>query len=208
MTARRRRGRTGTVRSEDGGFALVEAAVAGGVLAIVLALFAVSVQHMVTGTRRVQSVADSATQARQALGQLSRQLSYASAVNVPVQVGQDWYLELRTDPARDGGPATCTQWRLVAATDELQVRSWDLVALVPTAWSTVARRVVNEPATQQPFTLYLADTAFTLLRVRVDLRVHHDGGPALQSEGQYTLRNSAEAPAPSPTAVCTGMGRS
>ncbi len=195
-------------RREDGGFALAEAAVAAGVLAAVLAMFAVSVQHMVTATRRVQSVADSATQARQAVGGLSRQLSYASAANVPVQVGQDWYLEVRTDPARDGGPVTCTQWRLVDATDELQVRSWNLVTVAPTPWSTLARRVVNDPGTQRPFTLYVADTAFRLLRVRVDLRVQHGGGPVLQNEGQYTLRNSADAPAPSPSAVCTGPGRS
>ncbi len=194
-------------RRDEAGFTLVEFIVASGILTVLLAVFAVSIQHMASSAIRVQSVADSSTQARQAVDRLSRQLSYASAVNTPVRVGDDWYLEFQTDAAPDGGDATCTQWRLLGASDELQMRQWSLVTAVPTAWSTIAQPVVNDPTTQQPFTVFDVDTAFTLLRVGIDVRIQNRTGPVLQNQGQYTVRNSADAPSPSPTAVCTQVGR-
>jgi prepilin-type N-terminal cleavage/methylation domain-containing protein len=194
-------------RRDDAGFTLVEFVVASAILSTLLTVFLVSVQSMAGSATRVQAVADSATQARQALDRIGRQLAYASAVNTPVLVGQNWYLEYETDAVPNGGLPTCTQWRLVAASDQLQVRSWSQVDNTPSSWTIVARSVVNDPATQPPFAVYDTDSGYTLLRVGVDLRVQLRNAPVLQNQAQYTLRNSADAPSPSATTVCTTAGR-
>ena len=206
MTERRPRAR------RDGGFTVTEFVVAMGALSVLLVVFLLTVRVMASTAIRVQSVADTSTQGRQALDRFSRQISYASAVNLPVSVvpsdtpasteGAAWYLELFSEAVLNGGTSTCTQWRLLPVSDRLQMRTWNVVTWTPSAWTTVAQPVVNDPVTQPPFAVGGTDTTYQLVRVAVDLRIRNRTGPILQSQSQYTIRNSADAPTPSAAAVC------
>lgn len=177
------------------------------VFTLVVAVFLAGVRLMTSGTSRIRSTADSATAARGALDVLSRQLSFASATNTPVRSGRAWYLEFQTDAVKGGSDPTCTQWRYDAGTGMLQWRQWSLVTLAPGGWVTAARGLVNDPDTQPPFTLAQPDTRFRLMRMVVDLHIRTASGPTLQTQGQYTMRNAAEAPVPGANTVCSQAGR-
>jgi prepilin-type N-terminal cleavage/methylation domain-containing protein len=194
-------------RPDDGGFTLVELAVAMCVFSVVLLVFLNAVRIMAATTARVYASTTVATEGRGTLDLLSRQLGFASAANVPVQVGQNWYLEFESDAVKAGGDPQCTQWRYQPSTALLQYRTWSTVTLVATAWFTLARTMVNDPTTQQPFTLLGSDAGFTVMRVTADLRLKSSVGSIVQSQGQFTLRNSLDAPIPTSNTVCTQLGR-
>jgi type II secretory pathway pseudopilin PulG len=194
-------------RPDDAGTTIVELAAAMTVFAIVLAVFINTLRIMASTTSRVYASTTSTTDGRQTLDALSRQLGFASAANLAVRVGQNWYLEFESDAVKAGSDPQCTQWRYQSSTGLLQYRTWSTVTLVTSSWSTAARSIVNDPTTQPPFTLLPTDTGFTLMRVTVDLRLRTSVGTIMQSQGQFTLRNSADAPVPTTSTVCTQLGR-
>jgi type II secretory pathway pseudopilin PulG len=194
-------------RHDDAGFTLVDSLVAMIVLGVLLAAFVRTVSLMTSTTTRVLSTGDAATEGRAASDALGRQLTTATATNTPVLSGGNWYLEFSTDVVKAGNDQQCTQWRYQPGGRLLQYRTWSSVTLAPTPWTTVSRAVVNDVTTQPPFTVYPSDSGFTLPRVAVDLRMATTVGSVVQTQGQYTLRNSTDAPPPSPSTVCTQLGR-
>src|SRR5205085_1351765 len=126
--------------------------------AIVLAVFINTLRIMASTTSRVYASTTATTDGRQVLDVLSRQLGFASAANLPVQVGQNWYLEFESDAVNAGSDPQCTQWRYQNSTGLVQYRSWSTVTLLGSTWSTAARSIVNDPTTQPPFTLLPNDT--------------------------------------------------
>jgi hypothetical protein len=174
---------------------------------IVLIVFLGTLRTMASTTARVFASTTATADGRQALDVLSRQLGFASAANLPVQSGQNWYLEFESDAVKAGGDPQCTQWRYQPSTALLQYRTWSTVTLAASSWITVARSVVNDPTTQQPFTLLATDTGFTVTRAALDLRLKTSVGTIMQTQGQFTLRNSVGAPAPTTSTVCTQLGR-
>lgn len=200
-------------RRDDDGFTVVEVVLAMAVLAVAFGVFATALRIMTTATSRVSSVGTSATAARQAGDLLGRQASVASAANIPGlgQTGTTWYVEFTTDAVRAGDDPQCTQWRYLppaaGRTGTLDYRTSSTVTRVVGTWQTVASSLVNDPLTQPPFTLYPPDAGFKVMRLSTDLRVQVPGGPVLQSQGQYTLRNSLDAPVPTTNGVCTWMDR-
>jgi hypothetical protein len=194
-------------RRDDGGYTLIELAAAMGVFTIVLAVFINTLRVMASTTSRVYASTTAATDGRQALDVLSRQLGFASAANLPVRSGQNWYLEFESDAVKAGNDSLCTQWRYQNSTGLLQYRTWSTVTLTASAWSTTARSMVNDPTTQPPFTLLASDAGFRVMRVAVGLRLTTSVGTIMQSQGQFTLRNSLDAPVPTTTTVCTQLGR-
>src|SRR3954451_3759948 len=193
-------------RRDDAGFTLVEVAIAMLVLSVLLAVFVRAVSLMTSTTTRVTTTGEAVTEGRAASDALGRQLGTASATNTAVLAGGNWYLEFSTDEVKAGADRQCTQWRYQPSTQRLEYRTWSTVTLTATSWITVSDAVVNT-GSQPPFTVYASDSAFMLPRVAVDLRLATRVGSVVQVQGQYTLRNSVDAPPPSPSTVCTQLGR-
>jgi hypothetical protein len=195
-------------RDRDAGVTVVELLVAMSAFAVVLAVFLDAVHVMTTSMSRVAATARSGTQSRAVADVLGRQLGYASAANLPFyDTGTaTWYLEFESDTVRAGDDSRCTQWRYQSSSHLLQYRSWSVVTLAATSWTTVSDALVNDPVTEPPFSLLLSDAGFSVMRVAVNLRLDA-GDTEVQSHGQYTLRNSLEAPVPTTSTVCTQLGR-
>jgi type II secretory pathway pseudopilin PulG len=193
-------------RDDDAGTTLIEILVAMIVLSMLLAVFVRAVGLMTSTTTRVTTTAEVVTEGRAASDLLGRQLATASATNTPVLTGGKWYLEFSTDQVKAGTDRQCTQWRYTPSTRTLEYRTWSVVTLVATGWWRVSDAVVNTTA-QPPFSVYPSDSTFMLPRVAVDLRLATTVGSVVQTQGQYTLRNSLDAPPPTASTVCTQLGR-
>ena len=193
-------------RDDDRGSTLVEVLIAMIVLSLLLVVFVRAVALVTSTTTRVTTTGEVATEGRAASDALGRQLAIASATNTPVQAGGKWYLEFSTDEVKAGSDRQCTQWRYTPSTKRLEYRTWSVVTLVASAWIPVSDAMVNT-SSQPPFTVYPSDSTFMLPRVAVDLRLATTVGNVVQTQGQYTLRNSLDAPPPGPSTVCTQLGR-
>ena len=195
-------------RREDDGITLMEVLVAMSLFTLVLVVFVDAVRIMTGSLSRVSATSASVTQSRAAADVLGRQLAYASAANLPYydSARSTWYFEFESDATKAGSDSSCTQWRYQSS-GLLQYRTWSVVTLLATGWTTVTSTLANDPATQPPFTLLPSDTGFSVMRVGVDLRVRTAAGNLVQNQGQYTLRNSLEAPVPTTSTVCTQLGR-
>src|SRR5674536_356756 len=129
------------------GLTLVELVVAMGLYGVLRAVLMSAIIGMIGNLRKTQGIAGASGQARGAFDRLDRQLRYATAVNRPVLVGQDWYLDFAT--LNTSGQIECRQWRVEAATELLQQRTWPVGTVAPAtppSWAGVATGVVNNPA--------------------------------------------------------------
>ena len=194
-------------RRADDGVTLLEVVAAMAVFSIVLLVFFQAVRAMTSSMTRVSVVSDSVTRSRTASDVLARQLGYASAANLPVTNNGTAYFEFESDAVKAGADSQCTQWRYQSSTGLLQYRTWSEVTLASSGWTTVASSMVNNPVTQPPFTLLGSDAGFSVMRVAVDLRFSTSVGAVVQTQGQYTMRNSLDAPVPATSTVCTQLGR-
>ena len=167
------------------GFTLVELVVAMGLFAVLLAVLMSAIIGMIGNLRKTQGIADASGQARVAFDRLDRQLRYATAVNRPVLVGQDWYLDFAT--LNTSGQIECRQWRVEAATELLQQRTWTVAQAAPPSWAGVATGVVNNPASQPPFTFVAADAQNPTQQVTVDLVLTRGANPPGHAETRSTL---------------------
>jgi type II secretory pathway pseudopilin PulG len=178
--------------------------VAMGLMSILIAIFMAGIVQMTKSAVRVQNVNNSTDEARRAFDRLDRQLRYASAVNTPGKTGNDWYVEFLTT-ATGTATAQCTQWRLVNSTHQLQYRTWAVASATASGWTTVASNVVNNPATQPPFTLTAADTTYTKQQVALYLKVSNGQPGGAEVSARFIARNSSTA---SNVAPCLGtIGR-
>jgi prepilin-type N-terminal cleavage/methylation domain-containing protein len=182
-------------RGDDRGFTLVELLVAMGIFSIVLAIAFSAIAEMTRNVRKAQGLADATDVSRRIFLRMDKQVRYASAVNSATLVGSDWYLEYQTALASG---TTCSQWRLVDATDQLQVRSWTpsgTAAITVPAWTTIASGVVNRPtvAAEKPFTMVPADGTWSKQRLTVITRVRAGGQPSstVSSETTFVAVNSS-----------------
>ena len=193
------------VRSRDAGFSAVELVIAMSIFSVLMVAFMSAVMLMTRTTTVTGQIARGATQLRQVFDNLGRTVESASGVNTPTLVGQDLYIEFRTDAVVAGSAAVCTQWRYRPTAAVIEERSWSPLDAAPTAWRTLAAAVVNDVTTQPPFTVQAADSVHTLPLVTFDIRIHPTGSPMTSDAGIYAARDYV-AGGPSP--VCTEVGRS
>ena len=187
------------------GYSAIELLIAMTIFSVVLGAFMSTVMLMTQTTTVAGQVAQGATQLRQVFDLLGRSVESASGVNTPTAVGQDLYVEIRTDAEVSGSAAVCTQFRYRPSAQVIEERTWSTLDDVPTGWRTLASNVINDVTTQPPFTVQAADSVHTLPRVIFDVRIRPVGAPETSSSGIYTARNYV-AGGPSP--VCTEVGRS
>jgi hypothetical protein len=191
----------------DAGHTVVEMVVSMAIFSFVMVAFGLTTKVMAGSTGRVVASIDSAEQARLATDAFSRAVPYAAQVNTPTRVGNDWYVEIRTEAVKAGQDATCTQWRVVQSTALLQSRTWSTVTAVAGGWATVARNVVNDPTALPPFQTYGADTSFAAPRVALRLAVKRVQGGTVDTNAVYTLRTPAALQPSGTDVACTEVGR-
>lgn len=180
------------VRADDG-FTLTELMVSMAIFLTVLAIVFSVITDMTSGLRKTQGMADSSAETQRAFLRLEKQVRYADAVNQPVKVGTNWYLEFRTSA---GDPDTCTQWRLNGAEDSLQYRTWPSATPPPLlSWTTVARGIVNDPGViaDRPFTLRPADLSIKKQTLQVFLKASSGGNDrgTTESTSRFVARNTS-----------------
>lgn len=202
---RSRSERTGA--GDDAGFTLVELLVAMGLFLVLLTVFGAAVAAMTDDVRKTQGISEATDNVRLAFDRFDKQVRYSYAINPATRVGNDWYVEF--DTVDVNGNRICRQWRLSAADQDLQQRSWPAgtaPASAP-AWSTVAAGVINDPSTEPPFTVAGTTVARPYQRLTLDLVVQRSAGPggrAATSTAFYGRNTGPDTVTP----VCTQVGRS
>lgn len=207
-------GRLRARRGDDRGVTLLELTIAITVTTVVLVAVASGLSLMIKAYTRVQDRSLAQDRGRVILDGLDRDLRWASTVNLPVRIGNTWYLEFQAN-ARTGTAQECSQWRLDAATDTLQVRRWTVGATTAPAWGTAATGVSNDPDRRRPFAVTLAGDTLTHQQVDLEFELTLPRGSGV-SAARLTARNSSTASpsntdvngdAVSDTEVCTAFGR-
>ncbi len=179
-------------RSDDSGFTLVEMLFAMGIFGVLLAIFSTAITDFSASTVRTFQTSDQSTQARIVFDLFDKQVRAASAINRPALIGNNWYVEFRSEAIP---PSMCTQWVLRTDTGELAVRTWlsGATAMAP-AWRTLSTYVVNTSA-QQPFTFSPSTTTAPMQRLTVSLRYQQGTGPVTVSSSSFTARNTTTSTA-------------
>ena len=213
-----RAGDAGLSEGADSGYTLVELIVSMSILAFLIAIFMAAITQEYKNTVRTQAVSTSADETLRTMNRLDHTIRYAGAVNRPVEVGTNWYLEYQTTATLNGAQPVCTQWKFDSTADTVAYRTWTVTggAVTPTPFITTSTHVVNNPATQQPFTFLPADPVYTKQRVVVWLIVQNSRGNGAQIQSTFTALNTSTATVTNPdldsngvsdTQVCQEAGR-
>jgi prepilin-type N-terminal cleavage/methylation domain-containing protein len=182
----------------DEGFTLIEMIVAMSIFSVILAIFASAITDWTKDVVRTSRVSDQTSTGRIVFNLLDKQVPSALAVNRPVLVGADWYVEMETDATT---PNTCTQWRMGTVSHLLQWRTWPTntgtVAATP-AWRTVDQYAVlsKDPTTGltiPPFVLDVPDGTYATQRLTVNVSEKRSTGPVTQTRATFAVRNSSSS---------------
>jgi prepilin-type N-terminal cleavage/methylation domain-containing protein len=159
--------------NRDAGFSMMEIVVTMTIMAIVLVIFTAGITQAFSAEDRVSAVTTSESQLTIAFQRLDKEIRYASGISTPALIGNDQYVEILSSFT---GTPTCTEFRIHAATGQLQQRSWTqgMSPLLPGAWIQLASGVTSTfpltPATTA-FTVSQADSTFNFQRLEVKLTV-------------------------------------
>jgi prepilin-type N-terminal cleavage/methylation domain-containing protein len=205
-------------RTDDEGYTLVELIVSMSILAVLISIFMAAMTQEYKDTVRTQAVSTAADETLRTMNRLDHTIRFASAVNRPVEVGTNWYLEYQLTATLNGAQPLCTQWKFDSTADTLAYRTWTVTggAVTPTPFVTTSVHVVNNPATQQPFTFLPADSVYTRQRIQVFLIVQNNRGNGAQIRSTFTALNTSTGTVTNPdvnnngvsdTQVCQEAGR-
>jgi prepilin-type N-terminal cleavage/methylation domain-containing protein len=202
----------------ESGYTLVELIVSMGILAILIGIFMAAVTQEYKDTVRTQAVSTASDEALRTFDRFDHTIRYAAAVNRPVEVGTNWYLEYQTTATKNGVAPVCTQWKFDSTADTVAYRTWSETGatVTPTPFTVTSMHVINNPTTQQPFTFLPADGTFTNQRVQVTLMIQNVKGNGGTLSSTFTALNTSTATATnidanndgvSDTQVCQEAGR-
>lgn len=202
------------VRGGDQGFTLVELMVSMFIFSLLLVVFSAGITSISRSTARVTATGDAMTELNRLYNRLDKEVPYASAINRSVLSNGSWYLEHYTKTT-DGSVPFCTQYRLVNATGQIQVRRWNATGAAGlTTWNTLATGV--EARGGAPFTMLPADQTYVRQRLVVAVDVRKKGTPVQQLDTTLVARNTTPDTGTnadqnndgiSDSQVCQGAGR-
>lgn len=199
--------------SRDDGTSLVELIVGMTLMAIFMGMFTGAVVMMNSAMNKTQSINSTTSQLNLAFQNLDRTVRYASTISTPgIGTSGNWYVELRTT---ETGTEVCTQLRVDIASQQLQLRSWNVanaVASSLTAWAPISSGISNgtavSGASTQPFYLKapLPNTLFQQLVVTL-IAPSGSGASLTNSTSSFTL-TALNSTVPVPAApICQQQGR-
>ncbi len=183
------------------------------IMSIFMSMFTGAILLMNDAMNKSQAISLSSSQLNIAFQNLDNTVRYASAIGVPDK-GSDgsWYAEFRSIYT---GTEICTQLRVDIASQQLQRRTWIVVAgvaPVPTAFVPISSGITNGAAvsgpTTQPF--YLVPLAANALSQQFTVNLISPAGPASSvttSASSYTF-TAMNSSLPVPTSpICNEVSR-
>lgn len=188
---------------EERGSTLMELVVGMMIMLIFLGMFSGAIVMLYQSSNKANALTTGAAQTDTAFARLDRSIRYASAFTSPALAGDgNWYVEYLTT---NTGSPVCTQLRVTASTQQLQMRTWipssdgtsytGLTSWLPWASGVtnggVAATSTNPPP---PFVLVYSKVAYEQLTVNL---VASSGNPAVpaQTNATFTALNSTAAAA-------------
>lgn len=145
-------------RDREHGYTLIEVMVAMGIFSVFLALFIAGVVTVSRASTQAKLDAQTSSAIGAALQRIERSTRYADAINRPGTVGDNAYVEWRTDASSArSGATTCTQLRYDAEAGTIAMRAWNVAQAPSTgAWSVLVTQVRGEATDTYPFAMVLA----------------------------------------------------
>jgi prepilin-type N-terminal cleavage/methylation domain-containing protein len=206
----RERQRRAVAGDRQSGFSLVELIVAMSIFAVILAIFGITLVNFSSATARTAATSDQSTTARTVYNLFDKQVRAADAINRPVLVGTNYYLEFENTTVN---PGICIQWVDRTATNTLAYRQWAVSAttVVAGAWQTVATTDVNTTSGgQPPFQFAPATTADPFQQLTINLQFKQANGAASATvvTSTFTAANSSTSSKSNPDLDGNGVSDS
>ncbi|MEO3935329.1 hypothetical protein V3N99_01080 [Dermatophilaceae bacterium Soc4.6] len=203
--------------TDDEGSSLLELLVGIAITAVFGAMFSGAIFMMTNSTKTAQSITTSSTQLSTAFTKLDKTVRFAAALSPPGRstgsLGPvSWYAEFRTT---NTGAEVCTQLRVDQATQQLQSRTWTVVAGVgtgATGWTILAQGIVNgdvtDPTADRPVPFVLVPTSGSARYPSLTVGLVATSGDASTTSMSLTTYPAVNATTTTSTSgVCQEMGR-
>lgn len=183
-------------RDEDSGLTLIEVLVSMSIFSIVIAISYGALIAIQRQSRDTTARADAVSESRLGLAQMDRQIRSGNVLFDPANEADLGYPMSMRIYTQANAENKCVQWQL--ADGELRMRSWTPDYPAPgstkSAWSTIARDIVNDPAQalDTPFTLAGASGPYSARVVNVYLKVKSSksSGKPVDVKTSLTGRNT------------------
>jgi prepilin-type N-terminal cleavage/methylation domain-containing protein len=168
-------------RADDRGVTLIELLVSMLIFSVVIAAAYAALFMVQTQTKDTLARADAVQQAKLAIAQIDRQVRSGNVLYDPAQEASLGFPMSMRIYTQANGQEKCVQWQIVSG--KLRMRSWSptwQTDNVVSAWTTVARGIVNQSAVSAdtPFSLAAVAAgsgAYSARVVNILLRVNNSG---------------------------------
>lgn len=194
----------------DDGTTLIELLVGMTLMAVFLAMFTGAIVMMSSAMNKTQAVNLSATQINLAFVKLDELVRPSSAISPPGPGrSRDWYTELRTTTS---GTEVCSQLRLDSTSQQLQIRTWDVVnatASRPSSWVPLASGITSEGVPSgPPFSLVPTQDNVALQQLTFSLSSAAGAGASMTTSTSSFTLTALNSTLPTPAGpICQQQGR-
>lgn len=177
------------VRHDEDGMSLTEVVVAMVIFSVVISVFMAAIVSWTEVTVRNNRVSDQTVESRRMYTSFDRNVMSAKAINRPVKVGNDWFIEILDEAS---APKTCVQWVYRKADSTVATRSWPTGTpgpKTPTPWRVLAFNV-QAPASS-PFVMKPAMSNNGRQGLEINVAAREGDAPITETKGTFTARNSS-----------------
>jgi type II secretory pathway component PulJ len=204
------------LRKSDEGTSLIELLVVAIIFTIILGIITTAIVNMFRQSQKETGQDNNLDAARKVISMLDRSVRFANAVTLP-GTGTDGSLYVEWQSGNSGQQQTCTQWRYVPGTGQMQWRTWQppisgLGTVTATGWATAATGM-SQIGTTPVFAITSGTKTSTSSTsdTREELAVSFtgtSGSPSTSSASQVTITAiNTTTSVPPTTATCTQVGR-